>query len=893
MKHFLLFLLMTSSVILSAATVTWDGGAGTPNWADAMNWDTDALPTASDDVDITDAVVTLGINATVQRVNVGGSGDFTVLDGFTLTITGFSGDAGLELGGSTMMTNNGTIDISNITGISDDNPNGIHSRNIFNNNGVITIDNTSKHGLHMFGGTFTNAAGASIAIANTGAPVSGSDYINMDNDSGDGSIATFDNNGTVTVTMSMGNDDGLYVTDGCVFNNFNVVDVTASGTTVDNGLRLNNGAAFNNKPGASLSIGSTPDDQLFLDGSGSNFNNEGTVTLTGGLDVGLYVTDASTFTNVTAASMVMVTGAVNHNIQIDANNSTGKIVNNGTIETSGGSQDGIRLQEGGALENNAIITVTSPAKDGINIQSTGGTVTNDGDGTINLISTAEKGIEMNGGTITNNADIGIPNSGREGIEVNGGTITNNADINVSGSGREGLELNNGTFDNVTPGESQFSNSQTKGLEVNDGTLNNTGMIIVSVPEDEGLHVLGGMANNQSGGLIKIDDGLNKAVEVEGGTLNNGGNIEISAPAEEGMDVLSGTFNNLNGGLLQVVDSPDDGLEINSGIVNNDGDFRFYNSASEGVENFGGNTTFVNTANATFSPATSLTESIGELELKGDMDLGASTTTFEIRGTAAATEYDLLDHFSPSSKMSSLVISNANAVLDWGAFVPSPGDEFKIVDGSGTVSGEFASVTSSNPAIDYTVDYSEPTEVVIRIAELLPVELTVFRGELLPKGASLLEWETATEIDNDYFDLEYSTNGQDFAFLSRIEGNGNTSTTSRYNFEHSNLLGEMNYYRLKQVDFDGTSTYSSVIVLRQELVAGQGLVYPNPARDEVVYVGAEATLTFFNAYGQLIKQVTAASGSQTINVSDLPAGTYLLEIVNADDTREVKRLVKSE
>lgn len=867
MKHFILFLLMASPVLLGAATVTWDGDAGTANWGDAMNWSTNALPTASDDVDITDATVTLNIDATVQRVNVGGSGDFTVLNGFTLTITGFSGDAGLELGGSTTMTNNGTIDISNITGISDDNPNGIHSRNIFNNNGVITIDNTSKHGLHMFGGTFTNAAGASITIENTGAPVDDADYINMDNDSGDGSIATFDNNGTVTVTMSMGNDDGLYVTDGCIFNNFSIVSVTASGTTVDNGLRLNNGAAFNNKPGASLSIGSTNDDQLFLDGSGTTFDNEGTVTLTDGKDVGLYVTDGGVFTNM---SMVMATGASNHNIQIDANGSTAKIVNEGTIETENGSQDGIRLQESGTLENNAgaTITITSPAKDCINIQSTGGTVTNDG--TMNLVSPTEKGIEMSGGMITNNAD-----------------------INLSGSGREGLELNNGTFDNVGDGEFQVSNSLRKGLEVNGGTLNNTGTIVVSAPEDEGLHVLGGMANNQSGGLIKIDDGLNKAVEVEGGTLNNGGNIEISAPAEEGMDVLSGTFNNLNGGLLQVVDSPDDGLEINNGIVNNDGDFRFYNSVSEGVENFGGNPAFINTANATFSPATSLTESIGELELKGDMDLGASTTTFEIRGTAAATEYDLLDHFSPSSKMSSLVISNANAVLDWGAFVPSPGDEFKIVDGSGTVSGEFASVTSSNPAIDYTVDYSEPTEVVIRIAELLPVELTVFRGELLSKGASLLEWETATEIDNDYFDLEYSTNGQDFAFLSRIEGNGNTSTTSRYNFEHSNLLGEMNYYRLKQVDFDGTSTYSSVIVLRQELVAGQGLVYPNPARDVVVYVGTEATLTFFNAYGQLIKQVTAASGSQTINVNDLPAGTYLMEIVNADDTREVKRFVKSE
>ncbi len=868
MKHFILFLLLTSPVLLGAATVTWDGGAGTTNWSDAMNWDTDALPTASDDVDITDATVTLDIDATVQRVNVGGGGDFTVLNGFTLTITGFSGDAGLELGGSTTMTNNGTIDISNITGVNDDNPNGIHSRNIFNNNGMITIDNTSKHGLHMFGGTFTNAAGASITIANTGTPVSGADYINMDNDSGDGSIATFDNSGTVTVTMSMGNDDGLYLTDGCIFNNFNTVDITATGTSVDNGLRLNNGAIFNNKPDASLSIGSTPDDQLFLDEDGV-FNNEGTVTLTGALDVGLYVTDDGVFTNMTTTSLVMVVGASNHAVQIDANNRTATLNNNGTIDVDGGSKDGIRIQEGGTLLNTSSFTIdiSGVAEDGINIQSSGGTVDNTG-------------------TIT------LTNIGKKAIEMSGGTFTNSSMINSSQSTEDGIELNGGTFNNTEDGTFQINDSQRKGLEVNGGVFNNAGEVSVSAPDDEALHALGGTFNNLADALLKIENGLNKGVEIEGGTVTNAGNIEITT-AEEGMDVVSGTFNNQMTGLLQVVDSPDDGLEINNGTVNNDGAMRFYNSVSEGIENFGGNPTFINTANATFSPATSLTESIGELELKGDMDLGASTTTFEIRGTAAATEYDQLDHFSPSGSTSVLTISNAKAILDWGTFVPSPGDTFKIVDGSGLVSGEFMSITGSDPAIEFMVDYSEPTEVRIFIAQELPVELTVFRGELLPKGASLLEWETATEVENDYFDLEYSTNGQDFSFLSRIEGNGNTSTTSRYSFEHNSLQGEMNYYRLKQVDFDGSSTYSSVIVLRQELVAGQGLVYPNPAHDEVVYVGAEATLTIFNAYGQLIKQVNVASGSQTIDVSDLPPGSYLMEILNTDDTREVKRIIKSE
>lgn len=176
---------------------------------------------------------------------------------------------------------------------------------------------------------------------------------------------------------------------------------------------------------------------------------------------------------------------------------------------------------------------------------------------------------------------------------------------------------------------------------------------------------------------------------------------------------------------------------------------------------------------------------------------------------------------------------------------------------------------------------------------LPVELTTFRGELLPKGASFLSWETASETENDYFDLEYSTDGEDFTFLARLEGQGNASTATKYSYEHPTLLGEMNYYRLKQVDFDGAYVYSPVIALRKEIREGESLVYPNPAHDFIVYVGAGATLTVYDMYGKQIQQVRTQTGAETIDVRSLHPGAYLLEIVNEDDTREVKRFIKSE
>lgn len=803
--------------MLSAATVTWDGGAGTSNWSDASNWDTESLPTATDDVVISNFTVILDVNSTIQRISVEGTADFTINSGITLTINGFDGDAGMDLGGSTIVTNNGTIAISDITGANDDNPNGIHHRNVFTNNGDITISNVSKHGLQLFGGTFTNASGSSLSISNTASPVSGADYINMD-DNSDGDIATFNNSGTVTINMSSGNDDAIYMTTGSVFNNSGDVTITSTGTTVDNGVRVNTDAIFNNNAGASLTISGTPDDMLFLDDTGT-FNNAGAVTLTDALDVSLYITDETTFTNQSTGT-ITISNSTNISIQVDANGNTAALINDGSINVSGGVRDGIRLQELGALTNNSgsSITILAPGQDGIHIESSGGTVGNEG--SIVISDTDQRGMEIRGGTITNEATIDISNTGTEGVDVNGGIL-----------------------------------------------------------------------NNEAGGLLMIEDITNqKGIEINDGTVNNSGQIEIANIEDEGMDIISGgTFNNLAGGLFQMVNSNDDGLEIN-GTFNNDGDVRIYEFGNDGIEAFGGSSV-TNSATATYEPATSLAVSIGELEIKGDFDMGSSTTTFEISGTLTEIEFDRIDHFAATDETATLTISNATAYLEWGAYVPAGGEVFKIVDGSGLVSGEFNSVISSNPAIDFTVDYSDATEVAIVIAEALPVELTTFQGEILPKGTSMLKWETATETENDYFDLEYSIDGETFFFLSRIEGGGNTTTNTQYAFEHENVRSEMNYYRLKQVDFDGTSTYSSVIVLRYEFTGGESLVYPNPARDVIVYVGAEATLTVYDAYGKQIQQFQAQTGAETVDIRELRPGTYVLEIINADDSREIKRFIK--
>lgn len=488
-RQFILIFLFTGTCFhLTAATITWDGGAGTTNWLDAMNWSSDLIPTALDDVDLDGNTVTLASNTTVQRVYAGGSSNLTINTGVILTITGFTGgDDGLEVQNSATVTNNGTIAISNITGSSAD---GLYVKGMFTNatTGTITIANTAEYGIYVQGGTFTN--NGTIAITDYGQSNGDRDGIALDDNGG--VIATFNNNaGTITIAMT-GGDDGIYLHDGSIFNNTAMLTVGSALSAGDNGIRIDD-ATFNNNIGGTFTINSTPDDQLFLDAAGI-CNNSGAIILNTTSDVGLYVTDEGVFTNMMVGT-VNITGGSNYCIQVDANNSTAEIINNGTITTTVG-KDGLRLQEGGSFTNNVTGTldINMPNEDGINFQSSGGTLTNIG--MIDISNATKEGVDMSAGTFNNNtgATFKAIDCLQDNIEINGTSIVNNdGDMQVSrsgadASGRDDIEVNSGaTFTNTAnatfaPGVDTIGEMEVRGtvdfgtsittFEIN-GTTNTT------------------------------------------------------------------------------------------------------------------------------------------------------------------------------------------------------------------------------------------------------------------------------------------------------------------------------------------------------------------------------------------------------------------------------------
>ena len=164
------------------------------------------------------------------------------------------------------------------------------------------------------------------------------------------------------------------------------------------------------------------------------------------------------------------------------------------------------------------------------------------------------------------------------------------------------------------------------------------------------------------------------------------------------------------------------------------------------------------------------------------------------------------------------------------------------------------------------------------ATVLPVELLYFYAEKQNENV-LLNWETATEINNNYFDVEWSINGIDFQKIGQVQGAGTSYSIHLYDFLHTSPAQGLNYYRLKQVDFDGKFEYSRVLNIDYQLKDIDYRIFPNPASDYITIENALAdeVVQIFSSNGQLVKSIQIPNIQCQIPVHDLPKGTYFIKI----------------
>lgn len=169
-------------------------------------------------------------------------------------------------------------------------------------------------------------------------------------------------------------------------------------------------------------------------------------------------------------------------------------------------------------------------------------------------------------------------------------------------------------------------------------------------------------------------------------------------------------------------------------------------------------------------------------------------------------------------------------------------------------------------------------------QALPVELISFGVRIRDKGI-YLNWVTASEINNEGFYLEVSKDGMDWEQLVFVKGNGTTESENDYNFMHTTPMLGANYFRLKQMDFDGNHEYSKIKVAlwRGGIEKLELVVVPNPTTEYIVpvlpfeYKDIETIdYEIYNEMGVLVKSFPA-TGKYDIKLSlyDLAPGHYSL------------------
>lgn len=186
---------------------------------------------------------------------------------------------------------------------------------------------------------------------------------------------------------------------------------------------------------------------------------------------------------------------------------------------------------------------------------------------------------------------------------------------------------------------------------------------------------------------------------------------------------------------------------------------------------------------------------------------------------------------------------------------------------------------------------------------LPVELLYFNAVRKNIDWVLLDWSTATEINNNGFELQRMLDNEtDFQTRTFVNGHGTTSVPQQYDYLDANSHAGTSYYRLKQLDFDGTITYSEIRAVSGIRQNGNIVLFPNPTtgtvqiRFDAAHDGEEATIMLYASDGkQLWTNQVVVESSQTLmlfNMEQLAAGMYLVRVQMASGASYTYKVEKT-
>lgn len=246
---------------------------------------------------------------------------------------------------------------------------------------------------------------------------------------------------------------------------------------------------------------------------------------------------------------------------------------------------------------------------------------------------------------------------------------------------------------------------------------------------------------------------------------------------------------------------------------------------------------------------------------------------EARRTQLSTQNDLIMLTFPT-----LSINVYPELVRAGGYI---GFDVRYLDGNNVPDGIHLNDEGHRRIFQKVVDFN-----IFQAA--LPVTLQAFKGEMHQRSARL-QWQTSSEVNNEYIGVERSVDGQTFREIGRLRGQGNSNKPKRYAFDDEHPAVGKNYYRLAMINRNGQKEFSRTIQLNN-LVAGNLSAYPVPA-SEVLHIHSvhsartQVTITVMDMTGQRVYStiVNANKGvnSFRIPVAQLRNGMYVAMVASAD------------
>jgi hypothetical protein len=248
------------------------------------------------------------------------------------------------------------------------------------------------------------------------------------------------------------------------------------------------------------------------------------------------------------------------------------------------------------------------------------------------------------------------------------------------------------------------------------------------------------------------------------------------------------------------------------------------------------------------------------------------------------------------------VAGANELADVRLLIDADG-----VFASGATSIAPTTFNNTTDIVEFDYDFAAGTGFYFSIGSVnltsapLPVELIRFIG-YANNDENILEWTTATELNNSHFEIQRSRDGREFENLGKVQGAGTTSLKQEYSFVDRNPYDGKNYYRLKQIDFDKKIQYSKVILLESNTSTTLSMtVWPNPLTEDRVFLsikGAEKdiplTISITDLTGKiLIKREFTYQQLQSnieLDVSSLAGAIYIVTTAQGLKTLKSKLIV---